>query len=818
MSETPSEPTGREQRVNAILAAYLEAVDAGQAPDRAELLARHPDLAEDLKAFFADHDRVHRLAEPLRPAPAEGAVTLPSARALVNANGLGKVHYFGDYELLEEIARGGMGVVFKAKQVSLDRTVAVKMILAGQLASPDDVQRFHTEAKAAANLQHPGIVAIHEVGEHEGQHYFSMDYVAGRSLADLVRDGPLPAARAARYVQAVAEAIQYAHAHGTLHRDLKPSNVLLDAADRPRVTDFGLAKQVSTESGVTATGQVLGTPSYMPPEQAAGSREIGAAADVYSLGAILYHLLTGRPPFQGETALDTLLQVRETEPVPPRLLNPKVPPELETICLKCLEKEPRQRYGSAQELADDAKRFLSGEPIQARPPRLGYVVRLYTRHNFRSYGGLFFAALMCPLMVLLMLVATALNLMPRLKNATEAYDRLPGIARPWLATLDWSAPAWQWGAGLVLGVALISALGLGLLMLPKPRTPAADVASGVGISLFVWLGVVPSSCLLLSLLVNGPLAAATDGMRLLNEREQWTQQYPDLRDVPEAERGRVLVNKLNSDLILGVVLTVSKEIICLLLFVAIVVVAGTLWTGQHHRHSGTSDAVSEEYAPALLPLVTGLFWLLLIFRVGNLHFLGGGRTFLLWLWLPALLSPLGSARGWRWPAQFPLFAAWMYALVRSAGAGADGIDAVVMGTYVVVAWGLGRRRWSDPIRLEPAGAVLLVMLWVLPAVIGGLLHGTGALIAWWAFSWMAVYAAGQTVAPLTHGERGRSRDILTVLAVAGPFVMFLLRSFAHVPLSFSVEVAAYGGSLALTAFCFLRRHAASQPACDAGKG
>ncbi|MEX2121901.1 MAG: protein kinase [Pirellulales bacterium] len=285
---------------------------------------------------------------------------------------------FGDYELQEEIARGGMGIVYKARQVSLDRIVALKMILAGQLAGPDEVQRFRTEAQAAANLRHPNIVAIHEVGEHQGQHYFSMDYVPGISLAAIARESPLPAQRAAGYVRTIARAIQYAHARGILHRDLKPSNVLIDVHDQPWVTDFGLAKRWTSVPGqdedkpgladLTATGQILGTPSYMPPEQASGTRgQIGPASDIYSLGAILYELMTGRPPFRAETPLDTLLQVLESEPAAPRLLNPKLPKDLETICLKCLRKDSSERYVSAADLAEDLGRFLAGEPIRARP-------------------------------------------------------------------------------------------------------------------------------------------------------------------------------------------------------------------------------------------------------------------------------------------------------------------------------------------------------------------------------------------------------------------------------------------------------------------
>lgn len=279
-----------------------------------------------------------------------------------------RIQYIGDYELLREIARGGMGVVYKARQVRLNRVVALKMILAGQFASPADVQRFQTEAEAAAQLDHAGIVPVFEVGQHDGHHYFSMGLVEGESLAKRITDGPLPPRAAAEIVLRVAEAIEYAHRKGVIHRDLKPANVLLDKAGQPKVTDFGLAKRVQADSHLTASGQILGTPSYMPPEQAAGRvDQVTETADVYSLGAILYATLTGRPPFQADNPLDTVMQVIEQEPVSPRALNPVVPLDLETICLKCLEKDRRQRYGSAGELAQELQRYLDGKPILARP-------------------------------------------------------------------------------------------------------------------------------------------------------------------------------------------------------------------------------------------------------------------------------------------------------------------------------------------------------------------------------------------------------------------------------------------------------------------
>jgi tetratricopeptide (TPR) repeat protein/predicted Ser/Thr protein kinase len=280
----------------------------------------------------------------------------------------------GDYELLGEIARGGMGVVFRARQVRLNRIVAVKMMLQGTFASGRELSRFRQEAEAAANLKHSNIVAIHEVGEWEGQHFFSMDFVEGRSLSNMLRDGPLEAAQVARCMEKIAGAVQYAHERGILHRDLKPANVLLDANDEPHVTDFGLAKRLDnpatgeTHAELTLSGEVMGTPSFMPPEQAAGWRELmGPRSDVYSLGAILYQMLTGRPPFVGSEPHAILAQVINTEVIAPRLLNPGVPRDLETIALKCLEKKPARRYGSARELAEELGRFMRGEPIQARP-------------------------------------------------------------------------------------------------------------------------------------------------------------------------------------------------------------------------------------------------------------------------------------------------------------------------------------------------------------------------------------------------------------------------------------------------------------------
>src|SRR5437016_2887811 len=273
----------------------------------------------------------------------------------------------GDYELLEEVGRGGQGVVFRARQKSLNRIVAVKVISLGQWATKAHLKRFRLEAEAAASLDHPCIVPIYEVGERDGQCYFSMKFVEGGQLDEVTRREPMPIRRAVELIAKVARTVHYAHEHGILHRDIKPGNILLDAKGEPHLTDFGLARLVESESSVTQTLDVLGTPSYMAPEQAVGNNmAVSHATDVYGIGAVLYQLLTGHPPFAGGATYETIRLLLDTEPRQPRLLNPKIDRDLSTICLKCLEKDPKRRYSSALALAEDLERWLKHEPIQAR--------------------------------------------------------------------------------------------------------------------------------------------------------------------------------------------------------------------------------------------------------------------------------------------------------------------------------------------------------------------------------------------------------------------------------------------------------------------
>ncbi len=384
MNPTPDEST-RDHQLEEILHQHLQKVDAGESQDRNSLLKKYPEFASELAAFFASQDAVSRMARGMaEPAAfaenaAEAPTLAPNNSPMSSAGP--RIHYFGDYELLEEIAHGGMGVVFKARQVSLDRLVALKMIRSGQLASPDDVRRFRTEAESAANLDHPHIVPIYEVGEHDGQQYFSMKLMEGGTSRE--RSAACNKSHA-RQLNCCRPSLKPSVTHisaGILHRDLKPANILLDGQGKPHVTDFGLAKRVEGDQGLTQSGAIVGTPSYMPPEQAAGKKGLTTAVDVYSLGAIMYELLTGQPPFKAETPLDTVLEVLEKEPEAPRKLNPAIDRDLETICLKCLEKEPSKRYGSAEALAEELLRWLRGEPILARPVGSGERLWRWCRRN-----------------------------------------------------------------------------------------------------------------------------------------------------------------------------------------------------------------------------------------------------------------------------------------------------------------------------------------------------------------------------------------------------------------------------------------------------
>ncbi len=381
MSGSSSQPD-RELRLDEAVAAYLEAVERGERPDRGAWLARYPDLAPELAEFIDDQNRVQGWTSPIRNVhsgvlpggpgnPRAGGSPLaagdPLATLHVTSGAIAEARgRFPNYELLDEIARGGMGIVYRARQLNPSRIVALKMILAGPRATEAELYRFRMETEAAASLDHPHIMPIYEVSEQNGRPFFSMKLMEGGTLAEHLPRFAGDGRAAAELLIKVARAVHHAHLRGILHRDLKPANILLDAQGEPFVTDFGLCRRVEVDSGMTQSGVIVGTPSYMSPEQAAGRKGLTTATDVYSLGAVFYALLTDRPPFRGNTPLETVRGVLEDEPSRPRVLRPQVDRDLETICLKCLDKQPERRYRSAEAVADDLERWLAGEPIVAR--------------------------------------------------------------------------------------------------------------------------------------------------------------------------------------------------------------------------------------------------------------------------------------------------------------------------------------------------------------------------------------------------------------------------------------------------------------------
>lgn len=357
----------REQEFANLLTSLMDSMAAGTILNLEETCEANPEFADELRELW-------------------GTIVVTNAAGSKSQLGIGDdsdtpahtlslPYDLGDYVLHKEIGRGGMGIVYRASRKSDNRTVAVKMILSGDFASEAERQRFYAEANAAAQLDHPQIATIYEIGQHQGMPFYCMQYIEGQTLSQRLTSGPLPTRRASAMLQKICDAIQYAHQQGVLHRDIKPSNILIDEDGQPFIVDFGLAKQTSSQNTLTKSGAILGTPSYMSPEQAAGARsQVDAATDIYALGAMLYHMITGRPPFVGESPVDTLLMVIEQDPINPRVLNPRIHRDLEGIVLRCLQKPKDLRYVSAQGLSEDLAAFQNGQPVSAREGRFAQLV------------------------------------------------------------------------------------------------------------------------------------------------------------------------------------------------------------------------------------------------------------------------------------------------------------------------------------------------------------------------------------------------------------------------------------------------------------
>jgi serine/threonine-protein kinase len=379
--DSSSSESQHDRQLAALLSDMADEVAAGREVDFAGICQQYPELASDLRRLWG--------AVLVTDIAGVASDQLPAADTSDQGNRrwqrLQLPTTIGDYELQEEIGRGGMGVVFRAIQISLGRSVAVKMILRGRLASDNDLQRFLSEASATARLQHPHIVPVYEVGDIEGRPFFSMKLINGLTLSDRLLDGPMPEREAAELVATIARAIGFAHRQGIVHRDLKPSNILIDDDGTPMVSDFGLAKRFGVENDLTRSGMVIGTPSYMSPEQASGRRDdVGPASDIYSLGCVLYHALTGRPPLVAESMMELVMLVLEQDPTPPRALRPRLDRDLEMIVIRCLQKPADLRYETADELADDLEAYLRDEQVLAASGRFGQVLARLFRETHHA--------------------------------------------------------------------------------------------------------------------------------------------------------------------------------------------------------------------------------------------------------------------------------------------------------------------------------------------------------------------------------------------------------------------------------------------------
>jgi serine/threonine-protein kinase len=383
-SDQASADSIHEQRLADVLAEMRDRAGRGETVDLESYCQQHSDLAADLRDLW----RIGVFADrgiPSSDLTASAVGSLAAASSGLSPLAAATPQRVGDYRLISELGRGGMGVVYLARDERLKREVAIKMISRGRMHSPSDLQRFASEAAAAARLQHAAIVPVYEVGEWDGRPYFSMRFIRGETLADRLRRGPLPQREAAHLIAKVARAVGYAHLQGVLHRDLKPSNILLDRAGEPHVTDFGLAKLIEEDMSLTATGAVLGTPSYMSPEQAAARDDaVGPRSDVYSLGCVLYHALTGRPPLVADTPVELVLKVLEQDPPSPRELRPSIDHDLNLIVVRCLQKPPDLRYASALAFADDLEAYLRDETVSATSGRMGQVVARWLRDTHHA--------------------------------------------------------------------------------------------------------------------------------------------------------------------------------------------------------------------------------------------------------------------------------------------------------------------------------------------------------------------------------------------------------------------------------------------------
>ncbi|MFK7737283.1 MAG: protein kinase [Pirellulaceae bacterium] len=515
------------------------------------------------------------------------------------------IREFGDYRLEEEIARGGMGVVYRATQKSLNRPVAVKMILSAQLASEDDVRRFYAEAEAAAKLDHPNIVPIYEVGALGDTHYFSMKLIEGEDLGKRLKELRGNTRLLVVVLEKVCRAIAHAHQRGVLHRDLKPPNILLDANNEPFVTDFGLARNVGKDSNITRTGAIVGTPSYMSPEQAAGESDLTTVSDVYSMGALLYEVLLGKPPFKGRTPMETLMMVINEPPDWPSQSG-NSDRSLEMVAMKCLEKAPEHRYPSARELADDLKRWLNGEPIAIRAPSFSVMTRNWVKQNFGNAPWVVVVGLLGGLLSGLGLWNATIQ-RERGSTLNWVYEQLPSQDPPF-SLLSWTTPDWMVMPSLAVFILALALLGYFTALLAQTKNTSADLAAGLTVGVIAGAGAfffaLATMCIstafdntdihMLGLLADAPL----DETPLM-----LTDAYPDLKYIDRNAQIALLKQKIITDRVWKIPHGLGLATIAC---IAIYVVAGVVETavaGRALRRQPSRLAALGEYAFRAFPYV-----------------------------------------------------------------------------------------------------------------------------------------------------------------------------------------------------------------------
>ena len=681
----------------------LRAFLLGSLPDSlSETISRH---LESCPSCEKAAQRLDDLTDPLlrslqrafgadTPLPRAEAATLPAEpERLAGSAPISRC--VAGYELLEELGRGGMGVVFRARQQSVNRVVAVKMILTGQLASANVVQRFRTEAEAAAQLDHPHIVPIYEVGADDGQPYFSMKLIDGASLSSHMRRLTADPRAAVQLLATVARAIHHAHQRGIIHRDLKPANILVDDRGEPHVTDFGLARRVEGGCGPTVSGAIVGTPGYMAPEQAASNKLLTTAVDVYALGAILYEMLTGRPPFRAETPLETVLQVIEHDPEPPHALNPKVNRDLELICCKCLAKEPRERYASAEALATDLEHWLAGEPLGVRPPSLVTMLRYWLRQNFGAAGWMVVIGLCFGL-----LGGTTgwISRGPYIFGAgADAYRRLPHVDPPLLLAFVSGIPVWLQSVLYFANLLLLSTAGLIVGALVRPKNRSADIAAGA-VTGFVWgatilvLSVGPVAGFLSSVepiredlkalseaawaptATNDDLAGVAAGAKPSRRAvDRLLEKYPDLRNIPAHERDQVFYHKLRADLLAGAPFGIWLAVPVIMIFTPLMFATQTMLAGPLLRRLGVRPALLLPYLERAIPatmltiMAPGFVLAAILvssnvfnFEEHNIHInpLSAMASYVPMVSFAAL-ALTSALRGWAWPVRMALHAGWI---------------------------------------------------------------------------------------------------------------------------------------------------------------